>query len=127
VTFTTASRTAFFYDLFNAREVAQVICNTDFAQTFAFVVMPDHVHWLLQLGGNGQLSAVVQYVKSVSAHRLNKRLGRRGPVWQDGFHDRALRRDEDLKMVARYILGNPVRAGLAETVAEYSHWDAIWL
>jgi REP element-mobilizing transposase RayT len=91
------------------------------ADTLAFVVMPDHLHWLLALTDKATLSAVVQTVKSVVAHQLG------GQIWQPGFHDRALRREEDLADVARYVVANPVRAGLVRRVGEYSHWDAVWV
>ena len=42
-------------------------------------------------------------------------------------HDRALRRDEDLLAVARYIVANPLRAGLVRRVGDYPLWDAVWL
>jgi putative transposase len=29
--------------------------------------------------------------------------------------------------VARYIVANPLRAGLVNRVEDYSHWDSIWL
>jgi hypothetical protein len=38
-----------------------------------------------------------------------------------------LRRDEDLRAVARYVILNPVRAGLVQRVGDYPHWDAVWL
>jgi hypothetical protein len=53
--------------------------------------------------------------------------GAEGPVWQSGFHDRALRHDEDLLDAARYIVANPLRAGLVKSLRMYSHWDACWL
>jgi len=71
--------------------------------------------------GSHNLSAVMQSVKGLSA----KKIGR--PIWQDGFHDHALRREEDLKATARYIVANPLRAGLVERIGDYPHWDAIWL
>ncbi len=92
-----------------------------------FVVMPDHVHWLIQLTNNTCLSSIVQAAKSVSARKLNRFWGRKGPVWQDGFHDHALRREEDIQGVARYIVANPIRAKLVKSIRDYSHWDAIWL
>ncbi|MFB6261862.1 MAG: transposase, partial [Thiohalorhabdaceae bacterium] len=49
------------------------------------------------------------------------------PVWQPGFHDRAIRREEDLEAVARYVVANPLRAGLVDRIADYPHWDAAWL
>ena len=91
------------------------------AQTLAFVVMPDHLHWLLVLDEGAVLSAVVQAMKSVSAHRLGHK------VWQRGFYDRAIRRDEDLLAVARYVVANPVRAGLVARVGDYAYWDAVWV
>ncbi|MFK5927062.1 MAG: hypothetical protein QM483_10570 [Desulfuromusa sp.] len=48
------------------------------------------------------------------------------PIWQKGYHDHALRDDEDLRQVARYIVANPVRAGLVVRAIDYSHWDAEW-
>jgi REP element-mobilizing transposase RayT len=89
-------------------------------RTLAFLVMPDHLHWLLQLE-QGSLSSLVGRVKSLSA----KRVGR--AIWQDGFHDRALRWEEDLLVVARYMVANPLRAGIVEHVGQYPHWDAVWL
>jgi len=91
------------------------------AATLAFVVMPDHLHWLLQLEAGASLSNVVGAVKAVTAHGLGAR------IWQSGFHDHALRLEEDLVQVARYIVANPLRAGLALQVGDYPHWDAVWL
>lgn len=91
------------------------------ASTLAFVVMPDHLHWLLELGERRSLSVVVRAVKAVTAHELGR------TIWQAGFHDHALRREEDLATVARYVVANPVRAGLVQRVGDYPHWDAIWL
>ncbi|MBB4592801.1 hypothetical protein FHR61_000481 [Xanthomonas arboricola] len=42
-------------------------------------------------------------------------------------HDRALRKDDDLRIVARYLIANPLRAGMVERVGDYPFWDAIWL
>jgi REP element-mobilizing transposase RayT len=91
------------------------------AQTLCFVVMPDHLHWLLVLGEGESLSAVVRRVKAL----MSKRSGL--SVWQKGFHDHALRREEDVQTVARYVVANPLRAGLVERLGEYPHWDAMWL
>ncbi len=97
------------------------------ADTLAFVVMPDHLHWLMQLTGNKPLSVTINTVKSLSARGINLGTGRRGPIWQKGFFDRGLRRDEDVVSVARYIIANPIRASIVEKVADYPLWDAIWI
>jgi REP-associated tyrosine transposase len=95
--------------------------------TFAFVVMPDHFHWLLQLMNGGSLSRTLHNVKAGSTRGINRFLGRHGSIWQKGFYDRALRSDDDLKSVARYIVANPVRAGIVKRYGDYPLWDAKWL
>jgi putative transposase len=97
------------------------------AQTLAFVVMPDHFHWLMALNEARDLSTIVANVKSLSAKILNQQMHRSGPVWQAGFYDRAIRRSEDLADVARYIVANPLRAKLVRSIGEYPLWDAIWV
>ncbi len=99
------------------------------AQVFslAWVVMPDHLHWLIELGPQ-PLAPLMQRLKSRSAIAINGAAGRNGKrLWQKGFHDHALRNDEDLKGLARYIVANPMRAGLVRRIGDYPLWDAVWL
>ena len=95
-------------------------------RSLAWVVMPDHFHWLVELGP-GSLKRLMRRVKSRSTMMINRYQGRSGQLWQKGFHDRALRREEDVQAMARYIVMNPKRAGLVARVGDYPHWDAIWL
>lgn len=123
ITATTLNREPVFSELTNARRVVRTLQTEAYAyhvQTWAYVVMPDHIHWLMQLHEES-LSTVVGRVKRVSAARLGRR------IWQSGFHDRAVREEDDLKAMARYVIANPVRAGLVESVVDYPHWDAIWI
>ncbi|MNI20592.1 Transposase IS200 like protein [compost metagenome] len=94
--------------------------------SIAWVVMPDHFHWLVELH-SGDLPKLVQATKARSARAIN--LDREGPtpVWQKGYFDRALRWEEDLKAAARYVIANPLRAGLVDKIGDYPLWDAIWL
>lgn len=97
-------------------------------ETLAYVVMPDHVHWLFSLTGNRSLDKVMHSMKSYSGKQIEKTLDAgRGVVWQPGYHDHALRKEEDLIHVARYVVANPVRAGLVAHIADYSLWDAKWI
>ncbi|MCO7516782.1 transposase [Pseudomonas guariconensis] len=96
------------------------------ARSLAWVVMPDHFHWLVELGAV-DLKTLMRRVKSRSTQAINALQGRSGRFWQQGFHDRALRREEDVQAVARYIVMNPKRAGLVERIGDYPHWDAVWL
>lgn len=95
--------------------------------SLAWVVMPDHMHWLLQLGEKMDLSAAIKRFKARSARRVNAYLKRNGRLWQKGFHDHAIRDQEDIQGIARYIVANPLRAGLVKYIGDYPLWDAVWL
>ena len=128
VTTTTIGRRPVFADLAAGREVVKAMRReADQADTLAFVVMPDHLHWLLQLQERATLESVVRNVKAFSSRGVNEREGENGSIWQRGFHDHALRREEDLVRLARYIVANPLRAGLVARVGDYPLWDAVWL
>lgn len=92
----------------------------------AWVVMPDHPHGLVSLGETADLSTAMNGLKGRSARAINRLIAREGAFWQPGFHDHALRREEDRLHIARYIVANPLRAGLAERVGDYPHWDSVW-
>ena len=96
------------------------------AHSLAWVVMPDHVHWLIELK-QVTLATLMRRFKSRSSLALHKAGVTATTIWQAGYCDRAMRKDDDLLNTARYIIANPVRAGLAPNVGEYPHWDAIWL
>lgn len=98
----------------------------DLVRSLAWVVMPDHFHWLVELR-SGTLQALMQGVKSRSAISVNRSRGRSEQLWQKGYHDRAIRYDEDLQKVADYILANPFRAGLVARIEDYPLWDNVWL
>ncbi len=130
VTSVTQHRHPLFRDIFLGRILIRELMAEESRgdlESLAFVVMPDHLHWLVQLGNKADLSKCVQRTKSLSARALNQHIRRTGRVWQDGFHDHALRRDEDLVQFARYVIANPLRAQLVDSVRKYSLWDAIWI
>ena len=124
VTAVTAHRQPVFRHLYRARSAVRFLYDDDIrrhAITYAYVVMPDHVHWLMQLRDIGHLSTVVRLYKS----KVSRRLG--WGIWQRGFHDRALRVEENVVAMSRYIVANPLRAGLVKEIGDYPHWDAVWL
>ena len=97
------------------------------ADTLAWVLMPDHLHWLMQLGVGQTLARVIKILKGRSSRILNQNLKRKGAVWQSAYHDHAVRCDEDLNRLARYIVANPLRAGIVTSVGDYPLWDCVWL
>lgn len=130
LTICTTDRTPWFLDFRCARIVVQgmrQIHDSHFLNSLAWVIMPDHLHWLMQLEEQKTLAELVRLFKGGTARELNRYLNRQGAIWQRGYYDHALRREEDIKQVARYIVANPLRAGLVQCIEEYSHWDAIWL
>ena len=92
----------------------------------AWVIMPDHFHWLIQLEQQ-TLARLMQAIKSRSTLTINWALNESGAFWQSGYHDRAIRDGEDLLPFARYIVANPLRAGLVDKIGDYPLWDACWL
>lgn len=123
ITTVTLDRKPVFAELHHARTLINIIKQDALAgthKTLCYVAMPDHLHWLLQLQ-RGSLSQLVGRVKSLSARHIGE------PIWQKGFHDHALRRENDVLHIARYIVANPLRAGLVTRIGDYPHWDAVWL
>jgi len=119
-----------FKDLYAVRLLAmemQRLEKEGAATWLAWVVMPDHFHALLSLSGVDSLGEVMNKLKGRSARIINKRLGRTGPFWQQSFHDHALRSDEDRLEIARYVVANPLRAGIVGRLGDYPHWDCMWL
>ena len=126
----TAGRRTIFTDLRCGREVVRALQHLQaeqIATSLAFVVMPDHLHWLMQLQERKTLSVCVGSMKSDAVRRIRAKGLRRGPVWQKGYMDRAIRREKDLVRVARYIVANPLRAGIVERIGDYSLWDSVWM
>ncbi len=97
------------------------------ARMLAWVLMPDHAHWLIQLGEKDALGLVVNRIKSASARLANRVFGRRGALWQPAYHEHALRSEEDVRAVSRYIVANPLRAQLVQQIGDYPFWNAIWI
>ena len=86
-------------------------------KVLAYCFMPDHLHLLVEANQGANLIRFMKAFKQVTSFRYKKQTGR--PVWQKGYYDHILRDDEHVLDVAAYILGNPVRQGLAASVGDY--------
>ncbi len=73
----------------------------------AYVIMPNHVHALLQQIGSYDLADTMKAWKSASARSMGKVLGRRGSYWMDEYFDHAVRNQASLQKFVRYIQENP--------------------
>jgi len=85
---------------------------------YAYCLMPDHVHLLIGVVAGAPLGSFITAWKSL-CYRERRRLGLPDPFWQRGYFDHALRKEEDLRMAALYILNNPVRAGIVSDFHSY--------
>jgi putative transposase len=84
----------------------------------AYCFMPDHVHVLAEgRRESADLRRFVNDVKQRTAHDARSWI--RGRLWQPGYYDRVLRDDDSSHDVARYIVANPVRAGLVASPRDY--------
>ncbi len=130
VTTVTAGRRPVFADFDCARCAIRELRRCDDSgesRTLAWVLMPDHLHWLLCFGSDCTLCDLMFAFKGRSSRAINRRCGTTGALWQRAYHDHAVRSEEILHDIARYIVANPLRAGLVDEIGLYPHWDAIWL
>ena len=82
--------------------------------------MPDHAHFLVEgKTATADFRKFVRRAKQRSGQLYARESGER--LWQDGYFERVLRKDTDVREVARYIVWNPVRAGLVQRPSEYPH------
>lgn len=112
--------------------------------SLAHVIMPDHVHWVVhpstqdferfardqrERGGKYSgaperfyLSKIIEDYKRHAGFVVNGLHGTRGAqVWQDGFRDDGLRTPEAIRAAVRYVVMNPVEAGLVATAEDYPY------
>jgi REP element-mobilizing transposase RayT len=93
------------------------------AAILAYCFMPDHLHAVVECdSGRTDFARFVRSAKQRAGFYFSR--SRQQPLWQDSFFDRTLRQDEALADVVRYMIGNPVRAGLVGAPEEYPHWGS---
>jgi putative transposase len=86
----------------------------------AYCFMPDHVHLLAE--AQAHTSDLLRFARTWKQRSaVCVRAAMDADLWQDGFYDHVLRREEDSLAIAAYIVANPVRAGLVKSVTEYSY------
>ena len=109
----------------------------------AFCVMSNHVHVvfkpllneqsLKEVKGSGRvkftssektLGEIMQSLKGYTAHEANKILNRTGQFWEEESYDHEVRNNEELHRIVKYVLNNPVKAGL---VKDWREWQWNWL
>ena len=102
------------------------IDQSNLVESITWVIMPDHLHWLFQLSSDNTLSTIMKKLKGRSSKNINNVYPQVNFSWQRGFYDHAIRAEEDLVKVSRYIVANPLRAGLVNNIGCYPFWDSIY-
>jgi len=87
----------------------------------SFVIMPNHVHAIVQFRGGYGLSVVSQSWMRFTARAINKHNGRVGGLWQPECFDHIIRSDKQFQYLRRYIFENPSKANIP--VGEYIYWS----
>ncbi|MCL0032890.1 Eco57I restriction-modification methylase domain-containing protein [Peptococcaceae bacterium] len=84
------------------------------------VIMPNHVHLLLEPLEGYSLSELLKGIKGASAREINKILGTTGrKIWMEESYDHIVRSEEQYFHFIRYIANNPIKADLPQ--------DKYWL
>ena len=113
-------------------EVARMVCNAmeyrDDQQydLYAYCVMPNHVHLIFKLLPMEEklerpVTKILQSLKRYTAGEANKILDREGQFWQHESFDRVVRDNEELESTVKYVLNNPVKAGLIENWQDWPY------
>jgi putative transposase len=93
----------------------------------AWVVMPNHVHVLIEVMPGHSLASIVRKWKTYTAKQANKILGSQGPFWQSDYYDRYIRNEQHLEQAVLYVHGNPVKAGLVQRAEDWPFSSARWV
>ncbi len=79
-----------------------------------FVIMPNHVHVLLQMRPDVLLRRQLRSLPQYSARAINRQIGRNGSLWQAEPFDHVVRSEMQFEYLQKYIDDNPTRARLRE-------------
>lgn len=90
-----------------------------------FVVMPNHVHWIVAPYPGNRLEDVCGSVKRHSAVRINRLAKRGGKLWQHESFDLVVRSANQLEWFRQYVRDNPSKAGFR--LENCAYYQADWM
>jgi putative transposase len=88
---------------------------------YDFVIMPDHIHVLIEVSSDMTVEKAMQLIKGRFSYRLAKEFGFKGEVWQRGFSEEQVMNGQGMEKCRAYIAANPVKAGLADSALQYPY------
>jgi REP element-mobilizing transposase RayT len=92
----------------------------------AWVVMPNHVHFLARFSEGQLLSKALHSLKSFTAHEIKKLRPEMSTIWQHESFDRYIRNEDHYWNEVRYLHSNPVTARLCLTAEEF-RWSSAFV
>jgi putative transposase len=107
-----------FLDLLSAAKKRESV------KVLAFCLMPNHFHLVLEPEHTTALSKFMQWLLTSHVRRYHRHYRSSGHIWQGRFKSFPIQQDEHLLTVLRYVLQNPVRAGLARSACNWT-WSSI--
>ena len=96
--------------------VASAFChtNTHLARIYAYVIMPNHVHAVVETRPGVTIQYMMHSLKGFTACKINQYLGRNGKVWQREYFDRIVRSNAHYERAIQYIISNPLHCKRGE-------------
>ena len=88
------------------------------------VIMPDHLHFIAHKKDSQsreRLYDLVRLLKSKSLYLLKKANVVVRTFWQHGYYEHVIRNERDWTEKARYVLDNPIKAGLVASHQDYPY------
>jgi len=99
---------------------------------FAYCIMSNHVHLLIEnlvretavhqgKSSNYPITETLRLLKGSTARYCNQILGRSGQFWHHESYDHIVRSEKELEKTIRYIINNPVKAGLVQNWKDWKY------
>jgi putative transposase len=116
--------------IFVAEEPVQIVheqvlraCNEEGLLIYVHCYMPDHVHFVIAgQRSDADMKGFVDRAKQYAGFYFKRAAKQR--LWQRYGHERVLRDEEERRAFIRYVIQNPVRAGLVESPLDYPFWGS---
>lgn len=89
----------------------------------AFCLMPNHIHLLMEPAGDEPLEIIFKRIGSRYAVWYNRKYKRVGHLFQDRFRSENVETEQYYMTVLRYILQNPMKAGMESKPGTY-RWSS---
>ena len=128
LTFCCAHRHDAFVDPRVVSNLTSLLLRTAAEQQFevvAYCFMPNHLHLLVEgLSDDSELVAFCRLARQRLAHAYARCTSR--PLWQPGYWEHVLREGDTSEACALYIVGNPLRKKLAQSIGDYPYSGGTW-